>query len=70
MGSSPVPSMLSACEGRYSELVDDGIAPDVARDRIWDCYEAVMEEPGRQCADPRDRLFRSKLETIRERGTR
>ena len=60
--------MLAACEERYGELVEDGTAPDVARDRVWDCYESAIEDPGRPCADPRDRLFRSKLETIREKG--
>ncbi len=70
MTSATAASMLAACEGRYMELLDEGAAPEVARDRIWDCYEGAIEEPGRQCADPRDRLFRSKLDTIRGKGTR
>lgn len=61
-------SMLHECDIRLSSMLADGIAEDVALDRIWDCYEAAYEGLERHCFDPRDRLFETKLRAIAAKG--
>lgn len=65
---STVAAMLDACEARYKELVDAGVDEGVACDRTWDAYECAFNLGEARCFDKRDRLFESKLRTIRERG--
>jgi len=62
-----VASMLDACEARYKELVASGVSEDVACDRTFDAYSCAFAQGDAHCFDPRDRLFESKLRTIRER---
>ena len=63
-----VAAMLKACDGRFTQLVSDGCAEQVALDRTWDAYSCAFMQSSIRCFDPRDRLFESKLRTIRERG--
>lgn len=65
---STVASMLDACEAQYIHLVKDGVSEDVACDRVFDAYDCAFAQKETRCFDPRDRLFESKLRTIRERG--
>ena len=63
-----VASMLFACTTHYQQLISGGCAEDVALDRTWDAYTNALEDSPVHCYDPRDRLFESKLRTMRERG--
>ena len=60
--------MLSACTDRFNQLISDGCAEQVALDRTWDAYCCAFAESDVHCFDPRDRLFESKLRTIRKKG--
>lgn len=63
-----VTEMIAACTARYNQLVTDGCAEDVALDRTWDAYSCALSQSSASCYDPRDRLFESKLRTIRKKG--
>lgn len=63
-----VTEMIAACTARYNQLVTDGCAEDVALDRTWDAYSCALSQSSTSCYDPRDRLFESKLRTIRKKG--
>jgi len=63
-----VGEMLAACNTRYNQLMADGCAEQVALDRTWDAYCCAFLQLAVHCFDPRDRLFESKLRTIREKG--
>lgn len=65
---STVLAMLIACNDRFTQLITDGCAEGVALDRTWDAYTCAFDLSDAHCFDPRDRLFESKLRTIRERG--
>ena len=62
-----VTEMIAACTARYNQLVTDGCAEDVALDRTWDAYACALGQSDSHCFDPRDRLFESKLRTIRKK---
>jgi len=63
-----VAEMLSACDARFIQLMADGCEEQVALDRTWDAYCCALMRTESHCFDPRDRLFESKLRTIREKG--
>ena len=63
-----VGEMLAACNDRYKQLVTDGCDEQVALDRTWDAYCCALMQSAAHCFDPRDRLFESKLRTIRKKG--
>ena len=63
-----VGEMLAACDARYNQLMTDGCAEQVALDRTWDAYCCAFSQLDVHCFDPRDRLFESKLRTIRKKG--
>lgn len=63
-----VTEMIAACTARCKQLVTDGCAEDVALDRTWDAYQCAISQSSTSCYDPRDRLFESKLRTIRKKG--
>ena len=61
--------LLNACEERFNELIARGCDPDVALDRVWDCYDVAFNASGKtHCYDSRDRLFESKLRGIVKEG--
>lgn len=61
-------AMLRASTNYFERLRAGGCAEDVALDRTWDAYQCALMESSAKCFDPRDRLFESKLRTIREKG--
>lgn len=61
-------AMIRACTNHYEQLKAGGCAEDVALDRTWDAYTCALDDSDVHCFDPRDRLFESKLRTIRERS--
>ena len=65
---STVLAMIRACTNHFERLLAGGCAGDVALDRTWDAYRCALTQSSTHCFDPRDRLFESKLRTIRERG--
>lgn len=63
-----VTEMIAACSARHEQLISDGCDEDVALDRTWDAYTCALMQSDTHCYDPRDRLFESKLRTIRKKG--
>jgi hypothetical protein len=61
-------AMLIACEKHFDQLKTGGCTDDVAADRTWDAYTCALDAPEVHCFDPRDRLFESKLRSIKEKG--
>lgn len=66
--ASTVLAMIRACTEQYNDLMAGGCAEDVALDRTWDAYVCALTQSSTHCYDPRDRLFESRLRTIREKG--
>jgi len=63
-----VQAMLTACTDHYERLIAGSCAEDVALDRTWDAFLCAYMESSGHCVDPRDRLFESKLRTLRKKG--
>lgn len=63
-----VTHMLTLCDERMNELIDEGVDEGVALDRTWDCYELAFNHSGKHCFDQRDRIFENRLRTIAEKG--
>ena len=61
-------ALLRAAESRFVHLVSNGVDEDVARDRVWDCYERAFGENDLPLSDKRDKVFNSKLQAISKKG--
>ena len=61
-------AVMRACGERYDVLIKEGAVPDVAIDRVYDCYDALFV-PEKHCFDTRDSLFENRLrDIVRENG--
>ena len=63
-----VTHMLTLCDERMNQLIDEGVDEGVALDRTWDCFEQAIDHSDRHCFDQRDRIFENRLRTIAEKG--
>lgn len=68
MNAATESALLRAAESRFVHLVSNGVDEDVARDRVWDCYERAFGENDRPLSNPRDKVFNSKLQAISKKG--
>ena len=61
-------AVIRECGARYDVLIQEGVVPDVAIDRVFDCYDSLFV-PDKHCFDSRDRLFENRLrDIVRENG--
>ncbi len=68
MNAATESALLRAAESRFVHLVSNGVDEDVARDRVWDCYERAFGENDLPLSDQRDKVFNSKLQAISKKG--
>lgn len=61
-------AVIRECGARYDVLIQEGVVPDVAIDRVFDCYDSLFVE-NKHCFDTRDSLFENRLrDIVRENG--
>ncbi len=61
-------ALLECAERHYDQLIMKGVAPEVAADRVWDCYERTFGENDKPLADQHDKLFENQLQAIVQKG--
>lgn len=68
MTSKTQAALLENAERYYDLLITKGVSPEVAADRVWDCYTRAFGENDKPLADPHDRLFENQLQAIVQKG--
>lgn len=68
MNSKTAEALLKAAEERFNELVDEGVDPDTAADRVWRCYERAYGEQTTDKPEANDKLLEVRLNKIIEKG--
>ena len=66
VGLEVIDAMLEACDRHWQRLVDGGCNMCVAFDRVWDAWDAVVSEDGRDVLFDEDRQLIGELRAIKE----
>ncbi|MCI5949267.1 MAG: hypothetical protein MRZ21_01075 [Coriobacteriaceae bacterium] len=67
LGSDALARMVNACEIRFAQLVCGGTGEDEAADRTFRALQVATGEAD-EVADPRDRLFATRLRNMADRS--
>lgn len=67
LSSDALARMVSACEIRFAQLVCAGTGEDEAADRTFRALQVATGEAD-EVADPRDRLFATRLRNMADRS--
>lgn len=67
LSSGVLAQMVNACEIRFAQLVCAGTGEDEATDRTFRALQVATGEAD-EVADPRDRLFATRLKNLADRS--